>query len=183
MRLPGGIDTNRLNSLNGLVEQSGFSVDPLRWRSGIKGVPLTMHGLNGLLTFPGSGGSDVLVRNPIHPNSPASALRIAGGPRNRLFDSMATRGSIDTTGVKDITDQKPEASNEVLNLSLLASTAHALGLGEVGELGCGNCGMNGLGTLDLSFQGSLLPSLSASLPAIPNWVLYVGLGLLLFAHK
>jgi len=62
--LPGGITTSDIHSLNGLgmiLPASGHYVDPLRWRAGIQG-------LGDLETYPGSGGSDPLLRNPIHPS-------------------------------------------------------------------------------------------------------------------
>lgn len=61
--LPGGATTEELHSLNGLgmiINRSGDYVDPLRWRNGIQGI-------GDLETYPGSGGSDPLLRNPIHP--------------------------------------------------------------------------------------------------------------------
>lgn len=61
---PGGVTPEEVHSLNGIgmiFDRSGHYVDPLRWRNGIQGI-------GDLETYPGSGGSDALLRNPIHPS-------------------------------------------------------------------------------------------------------------------
>jgi hypothetical protein len=64
--LPGGAALEELHSLNGMgmlgmiLPRSGHYVDPMNWRKGIQGI-------YGLETWPGSGGSDALLRNPINP--------------------------------------------------------------------------------------------------------------------
>ena len=68
--LPGGVAFEELHSLNGLgmiVARSGDYMDPMRWRNGIQG-------LSDLETYPGSGGSDPLVRNPINPRGLGAAV-------------------------------------------------------------------------------------------------------------
>jgi hypothetical protein len=185
--LPGGATTADLVSLNGLgmlFNASGHYVDPLRWKSGIQGIgdlgaPLT-PGLHGLMQFPGSGGNDPLVRNPIHPHMRHAWLTSDAqlGQKNKLIDGMQTAPGATTDG-------SVSGTNELSNLLTVGWTAKLLGLGGLGCAGACDCGGacgggHGLGALDLSLQGSLLTGINPSLPAVPNWVLYGVVGYFLF---
>lgn len=176
MELVGGIHTRQLTSLNGLLDVQGHWVTPLNWRAGIHGLravaltpgmnglsdlmefegsggsdPLVRNpihpGLGDLMEFPGSGGSDVLVRNPIHPDSPSSGLRFVGGQRNRIADTTCARKAPSKGGDTGMaTDTSGvSASDELLGLTethnILAVFGLA-GLGCDGVCGCGGgCGM------------------------------------------
>lgn len=174
MVLTGGFSTEDLTSLNGLgtlADQSGHYVNPMSWRGGIRGVgviPLTHGSLNGLgdlQYYPGSGGSDALVRNPINPGWSAPSC---GNP---IMDATS--------------DPRPE---DVVSSAL--SLSHVFGMAGLGcascggGCGCGNTKRNyvsgGMGALDLTLTGSILPGISASLPKIPNWALLAAVGGILF---
>lgn len=217
--LPGGITTGDIHSLNGLGDvgmifnRSGDYVDPLRWKEGIQGI----RGIGDLETYPGSGGADPLLRNPIHPSAAYGlgatltpglhglmAFPRSGGSdvlvRNPIDPSAGSAGehawyvgAVQLGGRNKITDSTSAAAD-------VATLAHVLGLSGLGcggSCGCGGtCGDHGadadagtgtstgsgsgMGDLDLSLTGSVLPGISASLPAVPNWMLYGALAYLLF---
>jgi hypothetical protein len=142
--LPGGARPGDLHSLNGLgmiVTASGPFVDPLRWKRGIQGLSSTVA-LDGLMTFPGSGGSDPLVRNPINAGTGMGYLdsvpRLAPG----LHGLMTFPGS----GGSDALVRNPINPNYT-NASVVSS----------GELGTKNKLADGM---------RLAPTNQASTPAV-----------------
>jgi hypothetical protein len=147
-KIPGYLNTNKLYSLSALAPFSGNYVSPINWRKGIQGlglgaVPTLTPGMHGLMMFPGSGGSDVLVRNPIHPSN-ANAIYIGQaqlGRGNKVNEggSPATSAT-DPAGFTALTD---DALAHILGLSGLGCDCGG-GCGSDAEQGCnGGCPAGG----------------------------------------
>lgn len=173
--------------MSGSAQHAGrivpFHLDPPAYPGalGDLGASLT-PGIHGLMVFPGAGGADFLVRNPIHPANAHAWIVGADdlGMRNKLSDAMASPNAI-PAGDSAVMVNTTAGSNELNTVSALGMALHALGLA---GMGCNSChaGVGGMGDiastlddvylstgLDFSLSGSLIPGLS-------NQILYAAAG-------